>query len=708
MTGSKKKYLDYEDIEKKILPEIEAAKEYADLRVDRRNKAWDRYRGKPLGNEIKGRSRFVTREVLDTVEWMMPYFMRSFASGDPKIDLRIQGQESWVGKGLLQEMIKRIDSSSPTLFLLLYTWIKDLLVSDSSFIKLSWVKDYEDVDAELPPELSSEEMQVLEEDENFTITSRGTPVKKFSDTSAMSMGMGSGEGGMMPPSPVAGGVPVFTMPVEQTFYTGVKAKIRKKVKDTISAQNTPHMEFIAHSNASDINDEYGKGHKTEVTLDYLKRIDRAMGGDYFRDLDELHVDMSGIEAGTTSSTGETDEYFNDEHAKALLTGGGYSGTAQDPKGKVEYIEWYTREDVDEDGYLEDIVCYLANNKLIRWEINEEGIIPFVHGKPIIDPFKFYGISYADLIIEIQNLKTMIIRRILDNFDFQNLGRWLVDPQACVDKRALLDNRPNSIVTGKIEGVKNLFNGAFNPNAGISILEYVDKMKENRTGVHGLQPDLNSGTATEIHHLETTTIQRLELIGRIVAEVGLKDFYYKGARLFQIYLEEPFTINVDGAVREITPDMIQGDIITNVNMGVEASVGLQDCQRIQIALGVLAGLNQQYPGLMGPEQIHRIAEKFVWSSGFKQSNDFIVSLDEFKEATQQAQEAQAKMQEQMMQMQQQLEQMDLMIKGKEVEVKASKAEADKEIRSAGVIQKDRASERDFIAKQSKLATERNKI
>ena len=687
MAKSEKKELDYSDIEKTVLPEIAAAKEYSDLRVDRRNKAWERYRGKPLGNEVKGRSKFVTRETLDTIEWMMPYFMRTFASGDTKIDIQIEGQPAWVGKGLQQEIIKRIDSETPTLFLLLYTWIKDLLVSDTSFIKVSWEKDFKDFDAELPPELDDTQMQQLDADENFTVTSRGEPFSKFSDSASGSNGLPGGGG------------PVFTMPTEQTFYGGVKARVKKKIRDTLSVENTPHMEFIAHPSSKDINDEYGKGHKSEVTLDYLRRVNRARGGDYFKYLDEIHVDTSG--AGIQASEdGESDAYFQDEHAKALMTGGG-SGTTQDPKGKVKYIEWYTREDVDGDGFLEDIICYFADKKLIRWEINEEGIIPFASGKPIIDPFKFYGISYADLIIEIQNLKTMLIRRLLDNFDFQNSGRWLIDPSANVDRRALLDNRPNSIVTGKKDGVTNLFTGAFNPKAAISILTYIDKMKENRTGVHGLQPDLQSGTATEIHHLETTTIQRLELIGRIVAEVGLKDFYSKCTRLFQIYLEEPFIVKVDGTEREITPDMIQGRIFATVNMGVEASVGLQEGQRIQIALQVLAGLNEQYPGLMGPEQVHRIAQRYVCASGFKQVDDFIAPLETFTQTIENNQKAQSEMQQKMMDMQTQLEQMKLAVQGREVEVKAGKAEADKEIRSAGVLQKDRASQRDFEARLIKV-------
>jgi hypothetical protein len=133
------------------------------------------------------------------------------------------------------------------------------------------------------------------------------------------------------------------------------------------------------------------------------------------------------------------------------------------------------------------------------------------------------------------------------------------------------------------------------------------------------------------------------------------------------------------------------------MGVEASIGIQEAQKIQMVLGVLGGLNAQYPGLMGPKQIHSICRKFINATGFKQIDDFVATEDEFTQATQQAQQAQSEMQQKVMQLENELKQAELMIKAKEVEVKSAKAEADKEIRSAGVIQKDRASQRDMEAR-----------
>ena len=41
------------------------------------------------------------------------------------------------------------------------------------------------------------------------------------------------------------------------------------------------------------------------------------------------------------------------------------------KTPVVLKEWYTRLDVDGDGYLENIISWIGNDKQLRYEINKE-------------------------------------------------------------------------------------------------------------------------------------------------------------------------------------------------------------------------------------------------------------------------------------------------------------------------------------------------
>jgi hypothetical protein len=51
----------------------------SELRAER-EKAMDFYYGRPLGNEQEGRAQVVSKDLMDTIEWMMPSFMRIFCT----------------------------------------------------------------------------------------------------------------------------------------------------------------------------------------------------------------------------------------------------------------------------------------------------------------------------------------------------------------------------------------------------------------------------------------------------------------------------------------------------------------------------------------------------------------------------------------------------------------------------------------------------
>lgn len=660
------KSMTFDEIERIATKEIDVAQEFVSQHSGKREKSWDRYYGRPLGNEVNGRSQFMTRDLLETIEAILPFLIKLFASGDPKVEIEIKGQEPWVGKALMTKIQLDLGNSTPNLFSLFYQWFKDALISDTAFVKVSWDLDQENVNIEFD-ELPAEQMQQLAADPDVTIKQAGEPIVSGQDI----------------------------------IFTEVKAQVKKTIKDTLYAENTPHWEFLVGKRARSMNDEHPKGQKTEVTVDYLKRINRARSDKepYFRNLDRLESGESKSQISTADS--EKTNYMGGSESSVEID------VEKGPKAPVGLIEWYTRLDVDGDGYLEDVVCYVGNGHLLKWEKNEEGFIPFSALSPIIDCYKFFGISYSDLLVEIQNLKTMLFRRILDNFDFQNSGRWLKDPNANIDTYALLNNVPGSVITGKPDGLKDLTPAPFNPSS-LSILEYVDTVKEQRTGVtrynQGQDSDSLNKTATGISLIQNASMQRQELIGRIFAEMGLKDFYRKCTLLYQQYLRQPFVAKVLGQEKEITPEMIQGQVQTTVNMGVVASVGAEEADKIERVLGILFKVNEFFPGLLTPESVHNMMSRYITASGFNNVDDFIGDIQQYVQKAIQSQKQQGEMQNRMMEMEQRFKEMEFQIKGMDAETKAAKVEQDgmiagaeldqeKGIASAEVLQKERDSQRD---------------
>lgn len=634
----------WDEIERVARGEADSAIRYCrdTLSVDRIEK-WDRYYGRPLGNEVKGRSRYMSRDLLETVEWIMPTLIKTLASGDPKIKLDIEGQPVWVGPALMRKIYEDLSADSQgSMFFVFYQWFKDALVSGSAYSKLFWEVEYEEKDEKLAA-VTIDQFDMLEADEDIEIKrARYIP----------------------------GG------------YSDVSLTIRQLRRDQLVTENVPTWEFITSKRTRSINDEHMKGHVTYVTIDYLKRINRAMTID---DDEPFFIGLEEVERLASASQGEQDSSVNslDAEKQSYMGFEKYGDQFEDGeaatglKSRVQLEELYTRLDITGSGYLRDVIIWMANGKLIRWEDNDDGFVPIATLSPIIDCYKFNGMSYADLVIELQTLKTVLFRRVLDNFDWQNLGRWFTTPGAKVDIKALLDGVPGDCVEVDPNSIRNETPQPFHPQ-NLALFDYIDGVKEQRTGSTKYTQGTDSGTlnktAQGIQMIQAAAMQRIELIARIFAE-GLKDYYQKAAMLYQRNMRRPFLAKVNGEDVEITPEMIQGRVLARVNMGVEAQIGMAETQRLERMAGTLQGFDKMAPGLFGTEQVHNLAAKYVTAMGYIATEEFIMPLKEHIAKNEQLQQ----MQLQMQQMQVQMQQQEAQIKAQKVQVDAQKVQADAQVK-----------------------------
>lgn len=626
--------LTWDEIEKAVGTEADSAIRYCrDVLSPGRIEKWDRYYGKPLGNEIKGRSRYMSRDLLETVEWIMPTLIKTLASGDPKIKLDIQGQPHWVGPALMRKIYEDLSADAQgSMFFVFYQWFKDALVSGSAYTKVFWEVEYEEKDHKIPA-LSVEQYSALEADEDIDI-------KKAAY--------------------IPGG------------YSNVHMTIRQLRRDQLVTENVPTWEFVTSKRTRSMNDEHAKGHITYVTMDYLKRINRAMterdDEPYFVNLEEVE-NTSGRSSGdlvvsANSLDAEKQSYLGyEKYGDMYEDGEATSGL----KARVQLEEWYTRLDIKGTGYLRDVICWRANGKLIRWEDNDDGFVPLATISPIIDCYKFNGMSYADLVIELQTLKTVLFRRVLDNFDWQNLGRWFKTPGAKVDIKALLDGVPGDCIEVDPNAIRNETPTPFHPN-NLRLFDYLDGVKEQRTGSTKYTQGTDSGTLNQtaqgIQMIQAAAMQRIELIARIFAE-GLKDYYQKAAMLYQKNMRKSFLAKVNGEDVEITPDMIQGRVLARVNMGVEAQIGMAETQRLERLAGTLQGFDKMAPGLFSAEQVHNLAAKYVSAMGYIDTEEFIAPLKMHIEKNQQMQQTN----QQLQQMQQQMAQEALKLQQTKIQTEA---------------------------------------
>jgi len=608
--------LSWEEIESEAKAEVDAAIKFQrEVIVPNRSDNWDRYYGRPLGNEIPGRSQYMSRDLLETVEWILPNLIHLFTGMDHKIKVKIFGQGNefltpkQLGEALMNQIYRDLYTDEEAgLFTVFYTWFKDAMVSGSAYAKLFWEEDYTlEEFTEVVDEVGFDELSSLPE---ITIV----------------------QSRLHPPS-------------GQIMVEGTEERISK---DQLVCSNTPHWEFIFEEHTKHMNDETGKGITTVVTLDYIRRINKSLStpeDPFFHNIDLVEA-MSSDPNSIYDLDDEKKKYYEYEVLNEYV-----GANAKGPKKRIQLTEWCTRLDVNGDGFLEDIKVYVANGVMIRWEINEVAFIPYSKLSPILDCYHFQGIAYADLIVELQNLKTALMRKMLDNFDLNNSGRWFKKPNTPLDLERFLENVPGDVFNIDPDKIKNVAPSGFD-SSNLTLLEYVEAIKENRTGSTRYNQGTDANTLNQTAHgLQTimnASMKRIELIGRLFAEGGLKDFFKKAAILYQRNLKEPFIATVNGEQVEITPEMIQGRLEVIADMGIEAQIGQAESQKLLQMSAVLMDLNQRYPGLITPDKARNIAVKYVAALGYEAEN-YISSSQEFAGAQQQQQQQQQQVQEFQMQL-----------------------------------------------------------
>ena len=151
--------------------EMSASSSQGDLSKERKD-AMDRYLGEDYGDEVDGRSKVKTREVLETVEGLMPSLMRVFADEENLVLFRPQGPEDEEQAEQESDVVSHIFWNENRGFYNLYCFCKDAMLSKVGILK-AWAdksegeerEEYEGLDDMQLGQLLSEqdvEREVLE------------------------------------------------------------------------------------------------------------------------------------------------------------------------------------------------------------------------------------------------------------------------------------------------------------------------------------------------------------------------------------------------------------------------------------------------------------------------------------------------------------------------------------------------------------------
>lgn len=451
-----------------------------------RIRAMDYYMGEKFGNEQEGRSQVVTTEVADTIEFIMPSLMRTFTQTDNYVEFMPRQEEDVEGAKQATSYVNYVINCQNDGFVILHNFFKDALLQKLGVVKV-YFDETQDIEEETYTGLSDDELTLLLQDENVEVIEQST--EEYGEESIDEMGM-----------PISDYNVTHDVKIKRTMYGGM-----------IKVDNVPPEEFLVNKRASSIEEADFVAHRTTMKVSDLiqmgydrETVERYAG---YTELDfdqEVQNRFEDVESG--SDTDSSDMSMRD----VLVT------------------EAYIKADYDGDGIAElrRVVALGSGFEIVENDTFDH--IPFACLSPILMPHRLVGRSVAELIMDIQMIKSTVMRQLLDNIYMTNNVRVAaVEGQVNIDD--LLNTRAGGIVRVRQPNALQPLQPQLIGQNAFNLLEYLDNIKEQRTGLSkasmGLDADaLQSTTATAVAAQMSAAQGKIEMIARVFAETGVKQLF----------------------------------------------------------------------------------------------------------------------------------------------------------------------------------------
>ena len=617
-----------------------------------REQAMQYYYGLPFGNEVEGRSQYVDSTVQDTIEWIKPSLMRVFASGDEMVKFTPHGPEDVQMAEQATDYVNYVFTKDNPGWEILYSWFTDALLSKNGIVKIWW-DEYEDFNREEYQRLSEVEFETLILSTNVEVIQH----TQYPDPQAVEV---------VPGAAVA---MLHDVVIKRKSYTG---KVR--------IENVPPSEFLIARESKTIQDSRFVCHRVLKTLSELREM--------YPDKDLDVEDLRGASSDMMDFSSERLERFQFDKSAQYWEGWGDATYGEDGLRTYWLHESYLKTDYDGDGITElRKVCTVGSTVLANEEIDS---IPFVSLTPVKIPHKFFGLSIADLVMDLQLINSTLMRNLMDNAYNQNFGRYAVlEGQANLDD--LLTQRPGGVVRVKSpNAVMPLATPPLQPES-FQMLEYLDGIRESRAGVSRMSQGMNENaltshtTATAVNAVMSAAQSRVELVARNFAETGVKELMYKIYELLLKNQDKERVVMLRNNWVPVRPDSWNDKYDCTVSVAL--GNGNKDQQLAHLS-AIMQFAGQAMQGglpIATAQNMYNIGAAMVKNMGFQNVQDFLTDPSQTPPQPSP---------------QQQAEQMELELKHKELEIKA----ADVQVKQAKIEQEYQKNAVDAQLKMAELQLE----
>jgi hypothetical protein len=566
-----------------------------------------------------GRSKAVSSDVADTIEGLMPPLMDIFAGGDEVVQFAPVGPEDVAAAEQETDYVNHVFMQQNPGFLVLYSFIKDALLSKIGVVKVWW-ECRQEVERETYLDQPNDAFALIVAQPNVEIVEHSEreipPVARI----------GAGEAGGNPGAALRDGE---TTPGFAALNPGYEAAPRPKLHDvTIEIRRTKECARVEGVTP----EEFGISRRARS----IKDADYVFH-DVFRTQSQLiaqgydREQVKKLPSYTLSHTIE--EQARDTVNESTLRQG--DDGLNEASRLIRITEHYVRMDYDGSGEAALYRCTTAGEEgelLIRDgqpDVVREDVIPFAAMTPVIVTHRFFGRSIADLVMDIQRIKTALLRALLDNAYLANNPRTEVPETHATETTLddLLISRPGGIVRTKQPGGLSVLK---HPDIGgdvFPLLQYQDATREWRTGVsrqgQGVDPNaLQNQVATIANQMFNASQAKVKLIARIFAETGIRDLFSLLHATIRKHGSQAQAVRLRNQWVTVDPRDWKARADMTINVGLGTGSKSEQLAHLQLIIG--AQKEAIAAGLVSAKNLYHSAKELVKLAGHKNVDAFFTA------------------------------------------------------------------------------------
>jgi len=546
-------------------------------------------------------SKFCSRDILTTIDCLIPSYMEVFCGSDDPMDVQGVNIEDDERAAKIQQLVKYQLQRKNNYTSFVEFIMRDALILNYAVAKVSWKREEKRERYELLVSQDNADLLTFmyqEEQQGHIEVISSKPLKDAPDLAVVTFEK----------IVVTADFPVVAyMPPSELRYT----------PDSNTIQS---VKF--------------KAHRKIVTGDYLKRKERE--GTY-----------SNIDEAIENGKGDTKATnFDTDKNKELETIGDKISDHDNASSEIELYEAYLDVDYNNDGIMESVIVHAIGNTPIRIAKNDLELAPFFICQSKPSPHTVFNEKegLCDNLIQQQDLKTAIFRQLIVNLAKNNTPRTFLNPKG-VDMDAVIDGDEFVMVDAE-----NVSNAVYTPpqlpfnNLAMTVVQYAQNEIESQSGStkynQGLDSNSLNKTATGITAIMGASEKRHKNTARSMVDSFFVPMMKYLILLNQKYLDGETIVRLTNEQVTIKKEDLDIDYDLIINIGQGAGTKEAQIQYLMLLI------NQIYPqlaatGIVNANSWYEIVKDLLEKMGIRNVQNYLIdpNSEQAKQMQQQAQQAQ---------------------------------------------------------------------